>query len=174
MNIYGFEYLIPILTIFTISEYSFIEYNDGHSEYYRIYVFKYYSIHIHNIIIILIRIWLIYHEYVRIWVSIIICDDISRIPCLLWTTSPQKVISHEPLRLTPRDLSQFCHPPNWQRSFLRIVLSTPDFTICSSMSRIRHCSFILGNISDICSSNIFVPQYIVVPRSSLCSVMSFL
>ena len=38
MNVYGFGYSILILTIFTISEYSFIEYNDGHSEYNRIYV----------------------------------------------------------------------------------------------------------------------------------------
>ena len=71
--------------------------------------YEYYSIHIHNIIIILIRIWLIYHEYVRIWVSIIICDDMTRIPCLPWTTSPQKVILHKPLRPRPGNLSQFCH-----------------------------------------------------------------
>ena len=93
--------------------------------------YEYYSIHIHNIIIILIRIWLIYHEYVRIWVSIIICDDITRIHRLSWTTSPQKVILHKPLRPRPREFITILSPANWQQLFLRIVLPTPDFARCS-------------------------------------------
>ncbi len=110
MNIYGSEYLTLILSIFIISEYSFIEYDDGDHEYIRIWVKDIYLIHIHLPWIFIYWIWSGYLEYVRIWVSNNICDS------LIWTTH------------------QFHRYFIWAEELLRHHVGYPGFTTILSIS----------------------------------------